>query len=296
MKVHQSDLETLDTQVEHALKTGDPSGLTILGYGEISCVLQLDTAAGSFACKRLPPFETEKNIEAYRRVFNLHLEILKDRGIRPVDSELRIAGEGSGGTIAYCIQPLLPNNWVGPLHLAYCPEEEADRFFQAVLDSILKAVNPVLGLDGQISNWVADPKGLKYLDVTTPLLRERDGSEMLDTELFIRSMPPVARAVARKLFLAKILDNYHDPRGVILDLLANLIKENLTRLLPRFTEMANSRLDKPIRKKEIKKYYRSDAKMWRLLQRMRRLDRWIHKRIRRRTYPFLLPGKISRNL
>jgi hypothetical protein len=47
---------------------------------------------------------------------------------------------------------------------------------------------------------------------------------------------------------------------------------------------------------EVRRTYVADARMWLLLQRLRRLDRAWHRRIRRRTYPFLLPGRIERHV
>ncbi|MCZ7529011.1 MAG: hypothetical protein M5U31_00875 [Acidimicrobiia bacterium] len=48
----------LEDEVAHALETGDVSGLEILGYGEISVVVALETDEGRFACKRLPASPT----------------------------------------------------------------------------------------------------------------------------------------------------------------------------------------------------------------------------------------------
>jgi hypothetical protein len=36
--------------------------------------------------------------------------------------------------------------------------------------------------------------------------------------------------------------------------------------------------------------------MWGLLQRLRRIDRSWQRRVRRRQYPFLLPGKVERHV
>ena len=41
---------------------------------------------------------------------------------------------------------------------------------------------------------------------------------------------------------------------------------------------------------------RADARMWALLQRLRRADRWWQRRVRRRQYPFLLPGEVQRHV
>jgi hypothetical protein len=45
---------------------------------------------------------------------------------------------------------------------------------------------------------------------------------------------------------------------------------------------------------EVARDYASDARQWELLLRLRRADRWWQQRVRRREYPFLLPGPITR--
>jgi hypothetical protein len=45
---------------------------------------------------------------------------------------------------------------------------------------------------------------------------------------------------------------------------------------------------------DVRRYYRSDARLWALLLRIRTLDRSWQRRVRRRPYPFLLPREIER--
>lgn len=45
---------------------------------------------------------------------------------------------------------------------------------------------------------------------------------------------------------------------------------------------------------DVRRYYARDARMWALLLGLRRLDRWWQLNVRRRPYPFLLPGRIER--
>ena len=94
--------------------------------------------------------------------------------------------------------------------------------------------------------------------------------------------------------LADILDKYYEPRGVALDLLGNLHKERLGALVPELLARANRRVGQPFAADEPARYYASDKRMWEVLQAVRRFDRAWQRRIRRRTYPFLLPGKIER--
>ena len=98
----------------------------------------------------------------------------------------------------------------------------------------------------------------------------------------------------RRFALGAILDKYYDVRGALLDLAGNLHKERLAQLLPDFLEAANRVVAPAITAGEADRYYRGDARMWGLLQRLRRADRWWQRTVRRRPYPFLLPGSIER--
>jgi hypothetical protein len=114
----------------------------------------------------------------------------------------------------------------------------------------------------------------------------------------------------RRFYFRQILDKYYDFRGTVVDLLGNLYKEGLERLLPPLVAHANSVLGAArqspappppvlapqITEHELQEYYRSDARMWALLQVLRRIDRSWQRNVRRRTYPFLLPGKIERHV
>ena len=79
-----------------------------------------------------------------------------------------------------------------------------------------------------------------------------------------------------------------------LDLTGNLLKERLEGWLPPFLDRFNAHLDEPLTEDEVRRHYRSDARLWSALLRIRRLDRAWRRRVRRRPYPFLLPGPIER--
>jgi hypothetical protein len=104
------------------------------------------------------------------------------------------------------------------------------------------------------------------------------------------------RSVVRRFLLGTILDKYYDARSVALDFMGNLHKEALTRLIDPLLVVANENVSPAITKEEVAKYYRSDAMLWEILQRLRHVDRLWQRRVRRRQYPFLLPGKIERNV
>ena len=164
----------------------------------------------------------------------------------------------------------------------------------ALVTAITTCAGPRLGLDGQLSNWVVVGDALRYLDVSTPLIRDEAGRERLDLGLFISSLPWALRPLVRRFMLRGILEKYYQPRGVVIDLLGNLYKERLGELVPGFIAAANPHFDVPITAAEVRRYYQRDARTWAGLQLMRRTDRAWQRRVRRRQYPFLLPGSIDR--
>jgi hypothetical protein len=285
-------LDQLEAAVRRALDTGDTSDLDVVDYGEISTVLRIDTEDGALACKRLPPIPVDA-IRAYGHVFRAYLDALAGRGVDVVESTLYSVVGDDGETTVYCVQPIQERLLVDRLRTATL--DDAADLAATVVDHVLAGVGPDIGLDAQVSNWaVTEAGGLTYFDVTTPLLRDNSGNEMLDTDLFLASLPWVLHAAVRWFLLDEILSHYYDPRAALVDLIANLQKERLEDLTGTFLGAANHRVETPITEDEVVKYYRFDAAMWEVLQRLRRGDRWWQRTIRRRRYPFLLPGKVGR--
>ena len=158
----------------------------------------------------------------------------------------------------------------------------------------------------EISNWSfkfdadnnLDPV---YFDYTTPFIR-KNGVELLDPEMFLKSCPSFLVWIVRWLFLQEVLDRYYDLRLVLIDLTANFHKEALSSKIPFALEVINRYMDQnasdlkmqPITKLEVDKYYKDDAFIWRLFLSLRRLDCFIKTKILRGKYDFILPGKIER--
>jgi hypothetical protein len=293
-----ASLASLEARVERALECADasPGDLTVLGYGEISTVLLLDACGARFAAKRLPPFADAAQLASYRGCLDDYLATLDRLGVRVVPTVLLELARDPGSRVGYVVQPVLPAESLLTAVLARASEPDAVALFERMADAVGRAAGPRVGLDGQVSNWAVVDDGLAYLDVTTPMLRDEAGAERLDTELFLASLPWALRGPVRRFLLAEILDKYYEPRGIVLDALANLYKERLERLLPALVEEMEARFTPAITLDEVRRTYVADARMWLLLQRLRRLDRAWHRRIRRRTYPFLLPGRIERHV
>ena len=233
---------------------------------------------------------TGEQLSEYKEILARYLDDLRARSVRPVDSE--VFSVGSDPFTPYCVQPLQSLLLVDELRT---PDTETiDRRVQQLVEIVVGAVDGWLGLDGQISNWAVDGDELLYVDVTTPLLRDAAGKDELDTDLFIASLPWALRGSVRRFLLDEILSHYYDPRAVLLDMAGNLAKERLPEVMVPLLRATNQVVSPPITTDEAMRYYRTDARMWELLQRLRQADRWWQKTARHRVYPFLLPGEIER--
>ena len=282
-------LAQLESDVVASLSGDTSVHLDVLGYGEISTVLRAEGLNGPVAAKRLPRM-ARAQLSAYSETLSRYLHDLQARGVRPVDSA--VFSVGSDPVTPYCVQPLQPLLLVDELRDA--DPETIDRRAQQLVEIVVGAVDGWLGLDGQISNWSVDGDALLYIDVTTPLLRDAAGTDELDTDLFLASLPWALQGSVRRFLLDEILSHYYDPRAVLLDMAGNLTKERLPQVIEPLLRATNRVVSPPISPDQAMKYYRTDARMWELLQRLRQADRWWQKTARRRTYPFLLPGAIER--
>jgi len=280
--------------MSHAFATGDTSRLDVLGYGEITTVVVCESGGSHYACKRLPPFATPADADRYAALFDEYLGTLAASGVRVVPSTLERLDAEHGKVVLYCVQPVLPAANLAVRVLERSDEAQALRLFETILARILAAVSPQVGVDGQLSNWIVDGDDVLFLDVTTPMLKDAQGRDRLDLELFLAAVPLPVRPLFRRFVLHEVIDKYHDPRGVLLDLVANLIKEGLEQHIAPFLAAANARLSRPITEAEVRRYYDGDAKVWTLWQAMRRSDRFVRMRLLGQPYPFLLPGPIER--
>jgi hypothetical protein len=290
--IEHAELEELEAAVGAALDGDDRSGLRVLGYGEISLVLGWPTDAPRWACKRLPPFPDAAAADRFVAVLDRYLDELRTRGVDVVETGTDRIPLGRGGVLLYCVQPVLPSESLGPVVVA--ERARGAELLGRIVDTALRVVDDRVGLDAQLSNWAVVDGRLRYIDVTTPLLRGADGRTQLDTSVFLASLPWLLRAPVRRFVLPDVIDRYHTPRTVVLDLAANLVKERLDEWIPTVLDAVGDRMTPPLTTDEVTADYRSDARMWALLQRVRKVDRAWQRRVRRRTYPFLLPDHIDR--
>lgn len=287
----------------------------ILGYGEICTVFEVQNAGlEGLACKRLSIFEKQDEYVRYSAAYHAYNARLEVAGLRlPAHGHCALIN-ARGRLIFYIVQARLPRDSFGPRMLALRAGAERLVFFRRVLRQMwglweYSRSQPglELGLDGQLSNWAllsedaAGAAPLLYLDTSTPLLR-LEGIEQLDTDLFLRTAPSFLAWVLRVLVVKDVIGRYYDFRRVVVDLIANLHKEALAAAIPEVMATANEFFAQeatglgaaPLTREEIDAYYREDARIWSLYLSGRYLDRFLRRRVLRREYPYLLPGRIRR--
>lgn len=304
--------------------------LKILGYGEISTVMQtmhgsiinksfskIDITEYDWVWKRMPPIDTLDDVMALQRVYHEYREILTEKIDIHVPQQQFRYFKSNGWYTVYAGQKKVNPQMVGNTLVKRLDERNAVALFNKILAELKKwylfnknDTNLKVGIDGQISNWVlisvdgalnyvGENDSLLYIDTSTPLYRV-GGVEQLNAELFLKNTPWFLRAIIRALFLQEVLDRYYDVRSVVIDCIANLYKEKREDLIPAFIKAANyffSSLDEsiqPLTLEEIAKYYKSDAFIWRLFQFARRVDKFVTETIFRKKYMYRLPEKIER--
>jgi hypothetical protein len=288
----EPDVREVEEAVRTALQAGSPQGLTILGYGEITLVIGWPSDKPKWALKRLPLFDDRARLDAYRACFDSYTSELSRRGVRIVESEFSCAERDDDRYAAYVVQPVIDEKDLLVERLAGGRKEEAKELLGQMVEIVCGAVDDRLGMDAQVSNWAIREGGLWYFDISTPMMRDSGGRDLLDVDVFLASLPAVLRIPVKRFVAGSILQTYFDKRSVLVDIAANFYKDGIEHLIPVFLDAVDDRVSPPITQEEALAYHRRDAVLWSTLQRARRADRWWQKNIRRRQYPFLLPPTV----
>jgi Family of unknown function (DUF6206) len=291
--ITDADLATLERQVRSELEVAGTGGLRVLGYGEITLVLGWPPDAPRVACKRLPMFRDADRAATYGATVATYIEELRGRGVDVVTSVWQTTTATGGAVAGYVLQPVLPSSALAPNVVRANPAEGIE-IIAGIVSAIARAVDDRVGVDGQLSNWALVDGRLRYFDVTTPMLNDAGGRTRLDLGLLVQPFPAPIRPIVQRAVAPGIVAHFHEPRYVLVDLIGNLLKERLDGVVDPAIARANRYADPPIDRHEVERFYRSDARTWEALLRLRRADRWWQRHVRRRTYPFLLPGPIDR--
>ena len=295
MHVPRRALDDLENDVLAALETGDQSRLTVLGFGEVSTVLSIGCDDAELACKRLLPYRTEAEARRSAEVIERYVELLTERGVDVVASTVQVI-RSKDDFVVYVVQPALDPGTLGPAYLRALPADETRAAIHRILEVLKGAVSPVLAPDGQLSNWAFVGDGLRYLDVTSPFLRDEAGNDVFDFEQVVRVLPRWLRYPVRKWGIKSTLDTYFSLRGQAIDLLGNLEKEGLGHLIGDLVPTANEtlELDPPITEARVRAYYTNDARMYAFMQAASRSHCWVEHHVLRRPYPFLPKPRLQR--
>lgn len=290
-------LGALEAQVRQAIASGEQSALHVIGVGEVTVALRLDTEQGSYVCKRLPAFPDRAAAERCVRAIEDYVKALSDKGVTVVPTDARIL-ESPDQVRLYLVQPAIAKEQLGPEHFRRLTVEDALRAFDRIVDHVKAAVSPTLAPDGQLANWAFDGERILYLDVSTPFHRHADGTSTLEWEHFVGHLPAVLRAWAIRNVLPGILDKYHTPRGQMIDFAANLQKERLEHLIAPIIARANQRFgfDPPITEAEVRAYYRNDARTYIGIESLRRVTQWVRVKLLRKAPDEFLAPRTDRNL
>ncbi|MGI9577260.1 MAG: DUF6206 family protein, partial [Microthrixaceae bacterium] len=273
-----AELASLEERVRRALD-GSNEDLPVLGHGEITLVLGCPAEDPRIVAKRLPPFVEFDRAESYGALVHEYVAALAQRGIDCVQSEFRVT-RTDGGWAAYVLQPRLAPDQIGPAVLRRRQRDDTTggavrELLDQIVAAIVAATDQRVGVDGQLSNWADTDEGLRYFDVTTPLLTAADGHSRLDLEALTSPLPVPLRPAVRRFAAPSIIANYHSPRSVLVDLAANLHKERLAQWVGAVLVASNAHLEQPITFAEANDHYRRDARTWEMMLRLRMADRWV---------------------
>ena len=279
------ELHGLESDVGHALRTGDLSQLNILGFGEISVALGYPASAPTHACKRTPPF-TPAEFTQYAEAVHRYVDQLRATGLQVVESEVRsVSREGS--QIAYLVQPLLDASTLGHKVLGPAEPDPEHPFVSALAKAVLIASRD-LSIDAQVTNWSWDGSALTLLDVGTPFLWDAEGTLAFDMDPFLVMLPAPTRGLV-KGDLTKMINRWREPSGVALDVVANLFREGLDQWVDPMIVAFNDVLGgNAVDRAEAQAMYDEDLKTWPRLAKLKQLERTWRTKVRRKPYDFFI--------
>ncbi|MHA1105789.1 MAG: DUF6206 family protein [Promethearchaeota archaeon] len=320
MKINLDILKKLERTIDTFNPEGGQVPINILGYGEISLVFEIVNDSEKLAYKRIPIFDTEKQVKRHIWAYNEYNRILqKDVGLNLPDYDVVWFKDEEGKIQFYCVQEKFPAESVGNNVIHQLSDPDIKTLILLVMREMKKVWdysknhNTIdLGLDGQISNFAIigfDPNNpkvdlntkLMYFDTSTPMFRV-NGNEAMEAVLFLKSAPSFLRWLLKALFLEETIGRYYDWRKVTIDLVANFFKEQKPELIPELINIVNKFFEEeasdyeiePLNLEEIKKYYSDDSSMWEIFQKVRQFDRFLKTKVFKKRYEFYLPEEIKR--
>jgi hypothetical protein len=281
-------------------------GLRILGYGEVSAVLVLADVPG-LVLKRMAGFADVPAAEAYRQLVIEYMAAVRSAGVPVLDTQVLVVPRRGRRPVTYLVQPEVAQDRLGHTIMRTADEATHVQLLHRVMDAVLTvradAVQDAaedVAVDAQLSNWYL-PSGVGkipvLIDVGTPFVR-RGGRQAMDAEIILSTAPAPLRPVFRRLgTVHAYFEDYFEPRTAAVDLLGNYHKEGRPDRIDAALAVVNQRLAplgaSPITRREVDRYYRSDARLLGFWLQARRAERAVRLRTGRE-YDFILPGRVHR--
>lgn len=173
--------------------SGDESALNIIGYGEITTVLMLETADGRFAVKRLPVMKSRADAEHIASPIDSNAAALTEKGMHVVPNEARILERDANVFVVYCVQTAPNESGLAANRFKNQSAEACHDEFVRIVDTLKKVIGPEVAPDGQLSNWAFVGDDLLYLDLSTPFMRDVKGDCLLDWRNYMGPIPAPLR-------------------------------------------------------------------------------------------------------
>lgn len=298
--------------------------INVLGYGEMSIVFEILNDVNNSAYKRLSIFDEENQVKRHIQVFKEYYRILyEELNIKIPPYKIHWFRDRSNSIKFYYIQQKLPAFSIGNKAIHSLDKKGIMNFVLLILEEMKKVWifnhsqdKIKVGLDAQISNFAIENfnqtnptldanSNLIFLDTIPPFFRI-NGKDAMDLTLLLKSTPTFLKWILKINYIQnimnKVVNRYYDFRTTVIDLIANFSKEQRADLIPALIKLVNNFITqelselniRPVKLKEIIKYYKYDRLIWILFQNLRRLDRFITTRLFRKKYEFFLPPRIKR--
>ncbi|MDD9304873.1 MAG: hypothetical protein HUK40_22060 [Desulfobacter sp.] len=233
-------LQQFENQLNPSQPENGPMAAQVIACGEVSAVLTLKALPGR-VCKRMSGVETEDQVGIYIDLVQQYCGALETLGVAVVPTELVRVRSAVKGFVVYILQPDLPKEELGNQILKTGTDDHL--FF--VVSEFLKTAekifsynhtntdNRLIAVDSQISNWHVTKQKIRLLDVGTPCLRQGK-KDLFDSKIIGKAIPlPIRFVFDRANMFQTYFDSYFSPREIIVDHVANYIKEGRPDRIPK---------------------------------------------------------------
>lgn len=279
----------LDRSIAAYVSGAGHAPFDLIGAGELTCVI----GWRGWAFKLLPPVHDRARVEAYGALLDEYLQALRSARVPVVETSFALTAS-ERGVAGYIVQPRLPAEQLLSKVVQHRSAEDAVQLFNRLLDHVDACVARGIGIDPQLSNWMMIEGEPQLIDISTPMLRDADGRDRLDTEFFVALLPRMLQGVVRRFMVADLLEKNFDHRQIVLDLIGTMANYGLERLTEPFVTAANERLERPLTVREVERYRREDTATWWVLRRAFAVEQWWRRRVTRAPSLHLVPAHFDR--